>query len=190
MKAIALNGSPHKGGNTNTLLTKVLEPIAEAGIETELIHIGCQALRGCIGCFRCKNTTPPQCVIDNDKMNEYIEKMFDADAIIIGSPTYFASVTAETKALLDRVGFVARMNGNPLKRKIGAAVSAVRRGGAVPTVDTINHMFQIQQMILPGSTYWNFGLGLMPGDVEGDDEGIANMQDLGETIAWLLQKLR
>lgn len=190
MKAIAFNGSPRKGGNTEILLKAVLEPIARAGINTELVHVGGQLIRGCMACYQCREKKNLRCSNNQDPVNGWIQKMLDADAIILGSPTYFSSVTPELKALIDRAGFVARSNGAAFARKIGAAVAAQRRGGAVNAVDTINHMFLISKMIIPGSTYWNFGVGLMPGEVQQDEEAIENMRDLGETIAWLIQKLR
>lgn len=189
MKAIAFNGSPRKGGNTELLLNTVLENIAAEGIETEFVQIGGKKIRGCTGCFACAQSKDNRCVFDDDILNDCIVKMLEADAIIIGSPTYFANVSTETKALLDRAGFVSRVNGDIFKRKIGAGVIAVRRGGAVPALDAINHMFMISQMIIPCSTYWNFGIGLNKGESGEDEEGMANMKNLGENIAWLMKKL-
>ena len=123
-------------------------------------------------------------------MNEIISKMVEADGIILGSPTYFADMTSEMKALIDRAGFVARMNDNLFSRKVGAAVVVNRRGGAMTVMDSINHLFLMSRMIVPGSTYWNFGVGLQPGDVEKDEEALENMKDLGGTIAWLIKQLR
>ena len=190
MKAIAINGSPRTGGNTEFLLRKVLEPIAEAGIETELIQIGGKPVRGCLACYKCVANKDARCANQADIANEYIAKMIEADAIVLGSPTYFADMTSEMKALIDRAGFVAGANGGLFSRKIGAAVVVNRRGGATNVLDSINHMFLMSQMIVPGSTYWNFGVGLEKGDVEKDAEALANMKDLGETIAWLVMSLR
>jgi Multimeric flavodoxin WrbA len=190
MKAIAFNGSPRKGGNTEFLLKKVLEPISEAGIETELVQIGGKQIHGCMGCYKCRENKNSKCAIDTDMINECIGKMIQADAIILGSPTYFAGMTSEMKALIDRAGFVAGSNGRLFARKIGAGVVVHRRGGATSVLDSINHMFLISRMIVPGSTYWNFGVGLAKGDVEKDAEAMANMKDLGETIAWLVKSLR
>ena len=190
MKAIAFNGSPRKGGNTEFLLRKVLEPISEAGIETELVQIGGKLVRGCMGCYKCRENKNSKCVIDTDMINDCIGKMIQADAIILGSPTYFAGMTSEMKALIDRAGFVAGSNGRLFARKIGAGVVVHRRGGATSVLDSINHMFLISRMIVPGSTYWNFGVGREKGEVENDAEALANMKDLGETIAWLVKRLR
>ena len=190
MKAIAFNGSPRTGGNTEYLLKKVLEPMSAAGIGTELVQIGGKLIRGCLGCYKCRENKNSKCVIDTDMVNECIGKMIEADAIILGSPTYFAAMTSEMKALIDRAGFVAGGNGRLFARKIGAAVVAHRRGGATNVVDSINHLFLISGMIVPGSTYWNFGVGRDREDVQNDAEALANMKDLGETIAWLLKSLQ
>ena len=185
MKALAINGSPRKGGNTETLLRKALEPLAAAGHGTDYVQVGGTRIRGCTACGACGRMKNKRCVIEDDVFNLAFAKMLEADAILIGSPVYFADVTAETKALIDRAGRVARANGGLFRRKIGAAVAAERRGGAIHAIDSIQHLFLANQMIVPGSTYWNFGVGRDPGDVLGDAEGLANMQDLGEQIAWL-----
>ncbi|MDD5674453.1 MAG: flavodoxin family protein [Chitinivibrionales bacterium] len=190
MKAIAFNGSPRTGGNTEFLLTKVLEPISKAGIKTELVHIGGKPVRGCLACNRCIQNKDKKCATKTDIINECIEKMIEADAIILGSPTYFADMTSEMKALIDRAGFVSMANGGLFTRKIGAAVVVNRRGGATHVLDSINHLFLASKMIVPGSTYWNFGVGVQKGDVEKDEEALANMKDLGETIAWLVKTLK
>ena len=186
MKALAINGSPRKGGNTELLLRKVLEPLAAAGHRTDYVQVGGTRIRGCTACGACGRLQNKRCVIEDDIFNLAFAKMLEADAIVIGSPVYFADVTAETKALIDRAGRVARTNGGLLWRKIGAAAVAARRGGAIHAVDAINHLYLANQMVVPGSTYWNFGLGRDPGDVLADEEGLANMKDLGEQIAWLL----
>ncbi|QXE89501.1 flavodoxin family protein [Geomonas subterranea] len=185
MKAIAINGSPRPGGNTEILLKKALEPLEAAGWDTEYLRIGGKPLRGCVACMQCVERQNSKCAIESDTMNEYIEKMFAADAIILGSPTYFADVTSELKALIDRAGFVALANGGAFSGKIGAAVVAVRRGGATHVFDTINHMFLTSSMIVPGSLYWNLGVGCLKEEVRGDEEALHNMEHLGRTIAWL-----
>jgi multimeric flavodoxin WrbA len=185
MKAVAINGSPRPGGNTEILLKKVLEPLEAAGWDTEYLRIGGKAVRGCLACFKCVEKRNGRCIIDDDVINDCLEKMYAADAIILGSPTYFADVTSELKALIDRAGFVALANGGSFSGKIGAAVVAVRRGGATHVFDTINHMFLISSMIVPGSLYWNLGIGREKGEVLGDEEGMRNINHLGQTIAWL-----
>ena len=185
MKAIAINGSPRSGGNTEIMLKKVLEPLEAAGWSTEYLRIGGKPVRGCIACLKCFEKQNGRCSIERDNMNKYLEKIYAADAVILGSPTFFADVTPELKALIDRAGFVALANGGMLKGKIGAAVVAARRGGATHVFDTINHMFFLSSMIVPGSIYWNFGIGRDKGEVLGDDEAMRNMNHLGRAIAWL-----
>jgi multimeric flavodoxin WrbA len=185
MKAIAINGSPRKGGNTEILLKKVLEPLSAAGWDTEFIQVGGKKIKGCSACYKCFESPEALCAMKTDIFNECLEKILAAQAIILGSPTYFTDVSAEMKALLDRVGFVSVAKGGLLRGKIGAAVVAVRRGGGTHAFDTMNHMFLMSGMIVPGSTYWNLGYGLDKGDVAGDEEGLRNMVDLGNIIAWL-----
>lgn len=189
MKVVAFNGSPRKGGNTEFLLKTVCAELNREGIETEIIQIGGKRLHGCTACMKCVENQDKRCVIENDPVNEWIEKMIEADAIIIGSPTYFADVSTEVKALIDRAGYVSLVNGSLLSRKPGAAVIAVRRGGAIHAFDTINHFFGINGMITVGSSYWNMGIGREPGEVEKDAEGVATMKNLGSNMAWLLKKI-
>ena len=185
MKAVAINGSPRKGGNTQILLKKVLAPLAAAGWETEFVQLGGAPIRGCQACYQCFKKKNSRCSQKDDFFNPCFEKMAAADAIILGSPTYFTDVSADMKALLDRAGLVALANGGLFRGKIGAAVVAVRRGGGTHAFDTMNHMFLMSGAIVPGSTYWNLGFGLEKGDVAKDDEASRNMEDLGQTIAWL-----
>jgi multimeric flavodoxin WrbA len=190
MKVVAINGSPRKGGNTRVMLEAVLEPLRKAGWETELVQLGGRTIQGCRACFQCWEKKDNRCVFGKDAFNEVYEKIVAADAVVLGSPTYFADVSAEMKALIDRAGFVAMVNGCKLAGKIGAAVVAVRRGGATHVFDSINHLFQISQMVIPGSTYWNMAYGLEPGKVAEDAEGLRNMNHLGQAIAWLGQAMR
>ena len=189
MKVVAFNGSPRKDGNTTLLIKHVFTELQAAGIETELVQLAERKLHGCIACFKCFERKDQRCVVTNDAANECIAKMLAADGIILASPTYFADVTPELKALIDRAGFVGRANGDMFKRKLGAAVVAVRRAGAIHVFDTINHFFTIMQMIIPGASYWNIGVGRDKGDVEHDEEGLRTMQALGQNMAWLLRKL-
>ena len=189
MKVVAFNGSPRAKGNTSMLLAAVLVELDKAGIETELVQLGGKEIHGCTACGKCFENKNKRCVIDDDVLNEYVAKMDEADGIIIGSPTYFANVTTEVKALIDRAGFVAIANDRMFRRKVGAAVIAVRRAGSVNVFDAINKLFFINEMIVPGSVYWNMGIGLNPGEVSGDGEGMNTMAALGENMAWLLKKL-
>ncbi|MBP9007960.1 MAG: flavodoxin family protein [Methanospirillum sp.] len=188
MKVVAFNGSPRKEGNTRILLETVCEELEKEGIKTEIIQIGGKQVHGCTACMKCFENQDNRCVIDNDFVNECIEKMIEADGIIIGTPTYFTDVSVEVKALIDRAGFVAIANGGKFNRKAGAAVVAVRRAGATHAYDTINHLFGISGMFTVGSTYWNVGMGLQAGDVKGDAEGLETMKNLGKNMAWFLKK--
>ncbi len=185
MKAVAINGSPRRGGNTEILLKKVLAQLTAAGWETDFIQLGGNAIRGCRACYHCFDAKDSRCGQKDDFFNECFQKMAAADAILLGSPTYFTDVSADMKALLDRAGLVALANGGLFRGKIGAAVVAVRRGGGTHAFDTMNHMFLMSGAIVPGSTYWNLGFGLDKGEVEKDQEASRNMNDLGQTIAWL-----
>ena len=189
MKVVAFNGSARKNGNTAILIRKVFAELEAEGIETELVQLAGKPIKGCIACAKCYKNKDKRCAVDNDVINECIEKMVEADGIILGSPTYFSDVSTEMKALIDRAGFVARANSDMFQRKPGAAVVAVRRAGALHVFDSINHFFLISQMIVPGSFYWNVGIGLNPGDVEQDSEGMETMQILGKNMAWLLKKI-
>lgn len=185
MYALAVNGSPRKGGNTETLLKEVLGELNNEGWETELIKVGGTDIRGCLACSVCFKKKNQQCAQTKDAFNEIYAKMLKADAMILGSPVYFAAVGADLKALIERAGYVAFANNHAFAGKIGAAVVAVRRGGATHTFDSINHMYQMSQMIVPGSTYWNMGFGLRREEVTEDAEGMANMRQLGRAIGWL-----
>ena len=188
MKVTAFNGSPRADGNTAHMIRRVFSVLESEGIETELYQLGGRSIRGCAACFGCIRNKDGRCAVD-DAVNECISKIMESDGIIIGSPTYFADVTAEVKALIDRAGLVARANGHMFRRKVGAAVVAVRRAGSIHVFDTINHFFLIGQMVVPGSIYWNLGVGREKGEVESDEEGMETMVKLGENMAWLLRKL-
>src|SRR5208283_4194623 len=190
MKVVAFNGSARKDGNTAMLLKRVLSVLEAEGIETELIQLAGEQIHGCTACRACFETKNQRCVIADDNVNAYIQKMVEADGIILGSPTYFGMMSPEMKALIDRAGFVARANPDLLKYKVGAAVVAVRRAGGMTTFDAINHFFLINQMIVPGSSYWNIGIGNKKGEVEKDEEGMKTMEDLGRNMAWLIKKLK
>ena len=188
MNVLAINGSPKPDGNTAHMLQTVLDVCAEAGFETELYQAGGKPVPGCRACGGCGKHRG-RCAVD-DWVNELYPKMAAADAIVLGSPTYFGDLTPELKAIIDRTGFVSRHDNDRFSRKIGAAVGAVRRAGSLHTLDSINHFFLINDMIIPGSSYWNMSLALVPGDYERDEEGVETMQRLGENIVWLSGKIR
>jgi len=189
MKVVAFNGSPRRDGNTSTLIGQVLKELEREGIETEIVHLT-GPIRGCIACLECFEKKDGRCALKEDVVNDCIDKMVEADGIILGSPTHFADLTPELKALIDRAGFVSKANGDMLKHKVGAAVVAVRRAGAIHVFDSINHFFLISQMVIPGSSYWNIGMGLAEKDVEKDPEGLQTMKVLGQNMAWLMKKIK
>ena len=188
IRVVAFNGSPRREGNTAILISHVLRELKDEGIETETIHLK-GPLQGCIACNKCFESKDCRCALNRDQVNECIQKMVQVDGIIFGSPTYFADLTPELKALIDRAGYVAKANNDLFRHKVGAAVVAVRRAGAVHAFDSINHFFLISQMIIPGSSYWNIGMGREEGDVQKDPEGLRTMKVLGQNMAWLLKKL-
>jgi multimeric flavodoxin WrbA len=190
MKVIGINGSPRRAGNTSIMLKTVFESLEAEGIETELIQVGGTDIKGCRACYACIKNKNSQCSTKNDGFNEIFAKMAEADGMILGSPTYFADITPELKALIDRSGFVSRTNGQLFRHKVGASVVSLRRGGGIHAYDSINHLFQICQMFMVGSTYWNLGFGGRDGgEVVNDAEGMDNMRDLGKSMAFLLKKL-
>jgi multimeric flavodoxin WrbA len=185
MKVVAINGSPRKSGNTRLLLEAALAPMVRAGWTAEIVQVGGRNIHGCRACGVCAERQDNLCGSGQDVFNEVYEQMLTADAIILGSPTYFTDVSTEMKALIDRAGFVALANGCALAGKLGAAVVAVRRGGATHAFDTMNHLFFISQMVVPGSTYWNMGYGREQGEVSADAEALRNMDHLGQAMDWL-----
>jgi multimeric flavodoxin WrbA len=189
IKVVAFNGSARKGGNTAILLGYVLKELEKEGIETELIELSGATIHGCLACRKCSVKKDRRCSQTGDMGNAYIEKMEQADGILLGSPTYVTDVSPEIKALIDRACLVGKANGGIFRHKVGAAVVAVRRAGAIHAFDTLNHFFLISEMIVPGSSYWNIGVGMEKGDVEKDAEGIQTMKTLGQNMAWLLKKV-
>lgn len=190
MKAVAINGSPRKDGNTEIMLKKVLETLEKHNVETKFIQIGGQNIHGCRGCWACRKNQNRKCVFNDDILNNILEDVYSADVIILGTPSYFSDMTPEMKAFIDRVGVVALSNGKLLKHKIGTGIIAQRRGGGTSIQASLNHMFLMSEMIIPGSTYWNLGFGKDKGEVSEDTEAMENMVNLGENIFWLLNKMK
>jgi multimeric flavodoxin WrbA len=186
MKVIGFNGSPRKDGNTTILINHVFRELEKEGIKTELVQLSEKEIHGCIACYKCFKNKDQRCAVKNDAANEYIEKMTEAQGIILGSPVYFIDITPEMKALIDRTGFVSRANGGMHRNKVGAVVAAFRRSGAMHSVDTMNHFLLSQEIFIVGRA---IGVGMDKGDVEKDEEGIQTVKALGERMAWLLKKL-
>jgi multimeric flavodoxin WrbA len=188
MKVLAINGSARRDGNTAILLEYVLRELAAEGCETEMVQLAGKKIHGCIACRTCWARKDGLCGQKDDDGNALIQAMAAADGVLLGSPTYVTDVTPEIKGLVDRACLVSRANGGLLRRKVGAGVIAVRRAGAMHAFDTLNHFFLINEMIVPGSSYWNIGIGRDKGEVEKDTEGIETMKVLGRNMAWLLRK--
>ena len=187
IKVLAVNGSPRRDGNTAAMLNTVLGVCREAGLDSEFYQAGGKPVRGCLACGGCGSHIG-RCATD-DWVNELYPKMAEASAIILGSPTYFADLTPEIKAVIDRTGYVSRHDGMRFSRKIGAGVAAVRRAGSIHVIDSINHFFLINDMIIPGSSYWGMSLARDKGEYERDGEGVATMKRLGQNIVWLLERI-
>lgn len=188
MKVLGISGSVRKNGNTALIIGQIFESLSTKGIETELIQLADYEIQPCRGCFACKGRG--NCVFKNDGFAEIFSHMTEADGIILGSPVYSADVSAKMKAFLERGGVIVATNPGIFRHKVGAAVAAVRRGGGMTTVDTMNHFMLNKEMIVVGSTYWNMVYGKNIGDVLNDEEGMANMQNLSENMAWLLNQLK
>jgi multimeric flavodoxin WrbA len=189
MKVLGINGSSRRDGNTALLMNEVLGELRSEGIQCEMIQLAGEIVKGCTACGACIRRKDGKCSINDDIVNSIIEKMASSDGIILGSPVYFSNMTPELKALIDRSGRVAKANDYLFRRKVGAAVVAVRRAGAMTTFNALNHFFLVEQMIVPGSSYWNIGIGMEPGEVNQDVEGMKTMRDLGKNITWLLKRL-
>ena len=187
LKVIGFNGSSRKKGNTACSLNTVFAELEKAGIETEMIHVGKEKVQGCIACMGCAKNQNEACTLEDDPVNEWIQKMKAADGILLGSPVYFSGVAGTMKAFLDRAFFVSSVNGGLFRHKVGAAVAAVRRTGGVPTVDCLNHYINYSEMIMPSSNYWNVAHGLNPGEMEQDAEGKQIMEVLGRNMAWIMR---
>ena len=184
MKVIGFNGSPRKDGNNTDLFGYLLREIEKEGIETELVQLSDKAIHGCIACYKCFENRDRRCAVKSDAANDYIEKMTTAHGIVLGSPSYFQDVTAEMKALIDRAGFVGLANGRMYKNKIGAALCCFRRSGGMHSIETMNHFFFSNELIIAGRAIC---VARDKGDVEKDAEGIQSAQALGQKIAWLVK---
>lgn len=187
MKVVAINGSPKKDGNTYNSLKAVAEELEKDNIEVEIIHIGNKAVSGCIACGGCGRNRNGKCTIQGDDVNEWIQKMKEADGILLGSPVHFSGIAGIMKSFLDRAFYVASANNGMFRHKVGAAVVTVRRSGGVTVFDQLNHFINYSEMLMPGSNYWNVAHGSAPGEVLQDQEGLQIMRVLGKNMAWLLK---
>jgi len=186
MKTVAFNGSPNKNGNTFHAIRMVTDELERAGIETEIVHVGNKAVRGCLACGQCFKNQDERCIQD-DEVNDWIQKMKAADGIILGSPVHFSAIGGTMKSFLDRAFYVNGVNGNMFRHKVGAAVVAVRRSGGLPAFNQLNNFLCYAEMLLPTSNYWNVIHGTRPGEATRDEEGQQIMRVLGRNMAWLMQ---
>jgi len=186
MRVLAINGSPKSEGNTALALRTVMKELEADGIETEMLHIGNKAVRGCLGCGRCAETKDGRCALKDDA-NAWIADMVAADGLLLGSPVYYAGINGTLKCFLDRAFYVAGASGRKMRLKVGASVVAVRRAGSSAALDQLNKYFTISEMLVPSSCYWNMAHGRAPGEAAGDDEGLQTMRVLGRNMAWLMK---
>jgi len=187
MKVLGICASARKNGNTAIMMRKVFEALEKEGIETELVQFAGTVIEPCKACWACAGRG--NCVHKNDCFREVFEKMKEADGVLLGSPSYSANVSANMQAFLERAAVVCDLNPGLVKHKVGAAVAAARRAGPLQAIDTMNHFFLNHEMVVAGSTYWNMAYRRLPGEVEKDKEGMANMQNLGENMAFLLKAI-
>ncbi|MBN1961072.1 MAG: flavodoxin family protein [Deltaproteobacteria bacterium] len=190
MKALAISGSPRKGGNTETLLQVCLEQLATHQIESQLISLRDKTIKGCRACGACARQRDKTCITKDDDFHPIFAAMQQADILIVGSPVYFGSATPEIMALLDRAGYVSRANGHLFSRKIGGPLAIARRAGQNFTYAQLNFWFSINDMIVPGSTYWNVALAREAGAVNNDQEAINTIIHFADNLAWLALKLQ
>lgn len=189
MKVVAFNGSPKADGNTYQCLNMVAESLRKENIDVEIIHVGNKTIRGCMDCGTCIKNQNRKCVI-KDEVNTWIEKMQEADGILLGSPVYFGGINGTMKSFLDRAFFVSVVNGSLFRHKVGASITSVRRAGALPTFNDLNNYFTTSEMVIASSNYWNIAFGAAPGEVNKDPEGKQIMSILGKNMATLLKQLK
>lgn len=187
MKVLLINGSPRGAKCTRTALEIVADEIKANGVDTEIVDIGAEPIRGCIGCGTCAKTGTGHCVFDNDKVNECIDKMKECDGLVIGSPVHYAAASGAVTSFMDRLCYAGGAN---LAYKPGAAVASCRRGGASAALDQLNKYFTILNMPVVSSNYWNMVHGNTPEEVLNDEEGVQTMKILGRNMAWLLKAIQ
>jgi len=185
MKVVAFNGSPRKEGNTYQAIQLVAQELVSQGIEVEIVQVGGKDIIGCRHCGGCVRNRNERCVID-DEVSEWIQKMKQADGVLLASPVHYADIGATMKSFLDRAFYVGA-NQALFRHKVGAAIVAVRRAGGVPAFDQLNHYLQYAEMLMPGSNYWNIIFGRLPGEAQQDEEGVQIMRVLGRNMAYLLR---
>ncbi|HWQ57809.1 MAG TPA: flavodoxin family protein [Clostridia bacterium] len=184
MKVILINGSPNEYGCTYTALAEIAKTLGQNGVESEIIHIGKRPIRGCQDCEVC-GRDHCHCVFNDDVVNLVVERMREADGLIVGSPVYYASANGSVICLLDRAFRV----GKCFAHKPAAAIASARRAGTTATMDELNKYFLHDQMPIVSSTYWPAVHGCTPEEVLKDEEGMQTMRNLARNMAWLLQSI-
>lgn len=187
MKVVAFNGSPKNNGNTFEAIKAVARELEKENIEVEIVHVGNKVIRGCMGCGGCGRNMNERCVFQNDEVNDWIQKMKEADGIILGSPVHYSAIAGTMKSFLDRAFYVTSVNNGMLRHKVGASLVAVRRSGGVPTFEQLNNYINYSEMLIPSSNYWNVVHGAKPGEALQDEEGMQIMSVLGKNMAWLMK---
>ncbi|NLU35030.1 flavodoxin family protein [Wolinella succinogenes] len=192
MKVVAINGSPKSNGNTAQMIDIITDELNQEGIETEVLHVGNKMIRGCFGCGACYKNQDEHCIAKEDDffVNECIQKMKEAEGLILASPVHWAGIAGTMKSFLDRVFYVSSANGNLFRHKVGASVVAVRRSGGVTTFDQLNHYLTYAEMFMPTTNYWNVGHGRIPGEVHEDAEGVQIARVLGKNMALTLKMVQ
>lgn len=184
MKVLLLNGSSHENGCTYTALEEIAKELAKENIESEIMQVGSKPVRGCIACYVCIRLKNGHCVFHDDLVNPVIDRIRTADAIVVGSPVYYAGISGQIKSLMDRVFFAG---GDIFANKPAAAVVSCRRGGASASFDQLNHYFMMKNMPVVSSQYWNQVHGSKAEDVLKDVEGLQTMRTLAQNMSWLLK---
>ena len=187
MKVRMVNGSPHRNGNTARALKEVADTLAKEGVESEVVWIGVQPVRGCIACGQCHEKNLVRCVYDDDVANRIVEKLADADGIVLGSPTYYGQPNGALLAVWQRICFAG---GAHVKTKPAASVAVCRRGGSTAAYQCMNMPFEMLNCPVVTSQYWNVAFGRDEGECEHDTEGMQTMRTLGRNMAWLLKNLK
>jgi multimeric flavodoxin WrbA len=186
MKVILLSGSPKPNGNTALLMQECLKVIEEHGVEAEIVSFAGMKIEACIACGKC--STSGECGLD-DGLNEIIEKIRPADGLIVGTPVYFGTARGDVMCALQRIGYVSRNTDNFLTGKVGGPVAVARRGGQTLTLQEMMMFFLINDMIVPGSSYWNMVFGRLPGEALKDEEGVEAVRHFAANVAGLVKKL-
>jgi multimeric flavodoxin WrbA len=186
MKVLLISGSPKPNGNTALLMQECLKVIEEHGVTAEIVFFAGLKIEACIACGKCSKIG--ECSLD-DGLNEIITKIRSAEGLIVGTPVYFGTARGDVMCALQRIGYVSRNTDNFLRGKVGGPIAVARRGGQTLTLQEMLMFFLINDMIVPGSSYWNMVFGRLPGEALKDEEGVATVRHFAENVAELVKKL-